>query len=231
VITRYDLRAERLPSAPKIKMAGSRPVIRDPSKINSVVVHQMAAEFGATKANVTKYGREQAIARRALGIACHAAAFRDGQSVLATPATWYVQHGNGFNEHSLGLEIDGHHAGLADDPATVAIREDLKTTYGGTPTLLTDTLIAAARDALRWLVETARAEGCPLEWIYAHRQSSADRRSDPGELLWRAVVLDFAEPELGLRARPDVWLPASNPRNGPGKTIPIEWDPRGVGHY
>lgn len=226
-LQRYDLRDERVPLSPKVRMLGSgKPMVRDPSAITGVTVHQMAANFGVSKAQLTaaRGDRSLALARRALSIACHAAAFRSGESVLAAPCLWYVQHGNQLNPSTLGLEIDGRHPGLDDDPSTAPLREDLGTTWGGEPCELTDELVTAARDACTWLIEEARTLGCDLRYVYAHRQSSDSRRSDPGQRLWRAVVLEHAVPRLGLRVEAArVW--------GDGRPVPRAWDPAGVGAY
>ena len=65
----------------------------------------------------------------------------------------------------------------------------------------------------------------PIEFIWAHRQSSASRRSDPGQSLWQEVVLAYAVPVLGLKTQPArIW--------GDGRPIPVEWQPDGgVGPY
>jgi len=150
-------------------------------------------------------------------------AFRAGYFVAAHPLRAYVNHGNRFNASSLGLEIDGRYPGLMDDPETAA-REDLRTTWGGEPTTLTDETVRAACAALGWLVTEGRAEGMPIEYVVAHRQSSDTRRSDPGEEIWRRVVLDFAVAELGL-------TPIRDSKWREGSPIPIEWDPDGIGSY
>ena len=225
----FDLRHEQDFTYPrgkrKTRKHRGKPVLRDPSKITTIVVHQTAAEFGVSKRSVALAGGnvELARARRALDVACHAMAFRAGYFVAAHPLRVYVNHGNRFNSHSLGLEIDGRYPGLLDDPTTVA-REDLNTTWGGTPTELTEATVDASRAALRWLVEEGRREGMPLEFIVSHRQSSDTRRSDPGEAIWQRIVLEYAVPELGLTAvRESRWKE--------GRPIPAAWDPEGIGAY
>lgn len=226
MIARYDLRDERVALAPKVRLVRGRPATRAPETITTIVIHQMAADFGVSvpQLRAARGDRSLALARRALGIACHAAAFGSGEVVLAAPLRWHVNHGNGYNACSVGLEIDGRHPGLDDDPSTAPVREDLRTTWGGEPSEWGAEQIEAAREALRWLVEQARAEGCPITRIVAHRQSSATRRSDPGQRIWRDVVLTFAVPELGLWTDPADAV-------GDGRPIPREWDPAGVGAY
>jgi len=98
------------------------------------------------------------------------------------------------------------------------------TTWGGEPQEVTGEIVVAGRAAIAWLVREGRKLGCPIEFVWAHRQSSASRQSDPGEELWRRIVLDWAVPVLGLKTQPGrVW--------GDGRPIPVEWDPDGVGSY
>lgn len=224
--TFYDLRAQQSHAARKTRVRNGRTVRRKPETITGIVLHQTAVNFGVSERQVKAAGGDEdfALARRGPGVACHAIAFRRGFFVATHPLEHYVHHGNGLNATTLGLEVDGRYSGLADDPATLP-REDIRTTWGGTePTALTEETLVAARAALRWLVETGRAEGMPIEVIYAHRQSSATRRSDPGELLWRELVLGFAVPELGLRTEPALVV-------GSGRPVPRAWDPKGLGPY
>lgn len=228
-IEAFDLRKEQtnppVTSKPKHKIQGGKVARRLPKSITGIVVHQTACTFGVTPSAIRAAdgNKRLATARRALGVACHGLAFRDGFYAIANPIDWYVYHGNEFNSTTLGLEIEGFYSGLCDDPETVP-REDLETTWGGKPQELTALAIDSARACLARLVELGRAEGCPLEWIYAHRQSSATRRSDPGEAIWRHVVLDYAIPVLGLNTRPKFVL-------GDGRPVPKQWQADGVGGY
>lgn len=201
------------------------PVMRSPQAIDSIVIHQTACEFGVSKRAMKLHGdAETARAHRALDVACHALAFRNGYYVASHDLRVHVNHGNRFNDRSLGLEIEGRYPGLMDDPSTVA-REDLRSTWGGEPTQLTDQTVATACAALKWLVDEGMRYGMPIKYIYAHRQSSDTRRSDPGEELWSRVVLGYAVKELGLQTQPSLKL-------GRGYTIPKQWDSmHGVGGY
>jgi len=220
----YDLRAERVAVRPKVRMVGGRPFVRLPQAIEGVVLHQTAVRFGVSAAQLRAAGgdRALALARRGLGVACHAAAFMgapDGSHpplvVGAAPLRWHVNHGNGANASSLGLEVDGLYAGVEGDPRTV---------WGGKPpTPHHESTIDVARAALRWLVEEGRAEGMPIRYLWAHRQSSATRRSDPGEWLWREVA-GWARDELGLEWQPErVW--------GDGRPLPAAWGVPGGARY
>lgn len=217
-MTVVDLRAEQ-PNPPPLYngkrkhwIRNGRVVMRDPSKIDGIVLHQTACVFGKREDQPTRY-------HRALGVACHALAFDDGVVALPNPLRSYVQHGNGFNDRSLGLEVECNARGLVADPKTVRGMEQ-----GPLPGA-----IAAGREALRALLELGRAEGMPIRYVWAHRQSSPTRRSDPGEALWKALVVEYAVPVLGLEVQPTMVLAAK--RGGSGRPLPPQWDPGGVGTY
>jgi hypothetical protein len=210
----------------KYNMRGRKVVLRDPKNVTGVVIHQTACVFGVSNNQVKLAGGDPVLAkhRRALNIGAHVTAFMTGKAVYANPLDWYVYHGNGFNAFCDGLEIEGLYCGLKGRQSTAA----------GDPkkiTMLTRATIDAARTGLTFIVERRRAMGSPMEWVYAHRQSSASRRSDPGEEIWYEVVLNYAVPVLGLRVNNSLVLPASNRRNGPGYPIPKEWDASATARY
>ena len=221
----YDLSKEQTNPAPKSKIIAGRMVQRAPGTINGVVIHQTACTFGVTAAQVAAAGgdEELAHARRGLKVATHMLAFRGGFAAQVNLLRSYIYNANLLNRSILGLELEGLYAGVQDDPAT-APDEAARSTWGGQPQEPTEALINAGRYALGLLVERGRAEGMPIRYIYAHRQSSLNRRSDPGEQLWRAVALEYGVAVLGL-------VPRQHFTIGGGRPVPVEWDPQGSGHY
>lgn len=213
-----DLRSEQTDPAPKSKIVHGHTVMRAPHTVTGICIHQTACTYGVSQAQINAAGgdRDLALHRRALNVACHAMAFMDGTLVLTNEMQSYINASNGLNASCLALEIEGRYPGLVNDP--------IGTTWGGDPTPLTGTTVAAAQEGVRKLVQLGRAAGMPIQFIYTHRQSSETRRSDCGEALWRNVVLDFAVPVLGLKTAPTMTV-------GSGRPIPEEWDPSGVGHY
>ena len=212
----YDLRAEAESPHKKSKTVAGTTVKRRVSTIDAITIHQTAVKFGVKQYQIQGSGgdRNLALARRAHSVACHALAFHDGFVSLAAPLRWYIYHANSLNRRSLGLEIDGNYPGCTGG----------RTANGRPPTKITDELIDAARMAVKLLTDEGRKLGCPIKYIHAHRQSSRSRRGDPGEDLWRKVVLEYAVPELGLETEPaKTW--------GNGRPIPKEWYPNGVGEY
>lgn len=192
-----------------------RTVVRDPKSIVGICLHQTACVFGPLDKPEVRY-------RRALRVPAHVVAFRDGVYAQSAPLLWYLYHGNDFNDRTLGLECEGHYPGLLDDPTTPR-REDEETTWGDNATPLTPEALATFRMALTHLVVQGRALGCPIEVIWAHRQSSSSRRSDPGQELWSEVA-EWGCRELGLRAQ-------YADRFRDGYRIPRAWAPGGVGEY
>lgn len=173
---------------------------RAPRTIDGIVVHQTGTPFGVTAAAVKAAGGDKLLAkhRRALGIAAHMTAFDTGYAVLGSPLDWYVYHGNALNARSLGIEIEGLYPG-----------------DWGTQELFQGPIEVAARAGLAYLVSEGRRLGMPLRYVWAHRQSSLTRDDDPGEEIWRKLVMGYAVPQLGLEPQFDFV-------NG-GHTIPERW--------
>lgn len=210
----YDLRAEPVPfnKGNRFKMMAGKVVRRKRSEITGIVLHQTGIEFGVNTRQLEEAGgdREKALAQRAKGIPTHAVSF-NGFFVKNYPLDFYCYHANALNRTTLGLEVDGKYPGLVAD-------------RNRAHTVLTNDRLEAARSALAWLVEQGRSEGMPIEFIYAHRQSSSTRRADPGEELWVKVVEEFAIPKLDLTPRYGYVVGSGNP-------IPVSWADGGTGSY
>lgn len=198
------------------RLSHGKVVKRHPQNVTGITVHQTACVFGPMDNPEKRHAR-------ALNVACHALAFRDSVIALPNPILWYVHHGNQLNATTLGLEIEGHYAGTRDDPKTPR-REDIASTWGSKPTPLLDTVILTAQEALEELFTRAIELGCPIEYVYAHRQSSPSRMSDPGWEIWQTVVLDFAVKKLKLKTQNAFTV-------GGGKPIPKQWDPSSNAEY
>ena len=178
-------------------------VCRPPTTVDGIVIHQTGCWFGVNARQLREADGNATIAkhRRALGVAAHMTAFDTGYAVLAHKLNWYVYHANSLCGRSIGLEIEGVYPGLMHTKGRV----------------LTPALVRAAQDGLEYLVQEGRKLGMPLRYIWAHRQSSPIKENDPGEEIWKEIVLRFAVPELGLEVQP-------NYVSG-GRVIPIEWLP------
>jgi hypothetical protein len=213
-----DLRDEQSDPSPKSKVVNGHTVVRNPKSIRGIVLHQTACTYGVSQQQINAAGgdKELALHRRSLNVACHVMAFRDGVTVINNEFERYIYSANGQNAESVSVETEGNYPGLTDEPE--------KTTWNPPPNVVTDEVVLAARASMHYLVQEARKLGAPLEFVWAHRQSSASRRADPGQELWERVVLQYAVPVLGLKTECGrTW--------GDGRPIPIEWDPDGVGRY
>lgn len=214
----FDFRDEPLEkrNLKKFKKIKGKPVVRDPSTVKGITIHQTAVKYCVAEYQIKAADGDErlALARRSLQVACHMMAFHDGFLAWPNPLDWYVYHGNGWNATELGIEIDGLYPGV----------ELGKTWNKKKATQITPKLIMAACAGIELLVREGRKMGMPIEYIHAHRQSSATRRDDPGEQLWKQVVLDFCVPILGLKTEPERAI-------GDGRPIPLEWDPNGKGAY
>lgn len=176
---------------------------RDPKSVDGIVIHQTATPFGVTRDQVKASNGDMILAkhRRALNVAAHMTAFDTGFAVLAHPLSWYVFHANTLNARSVGIEIEGLFPGKQ-----------------GASEKLTGPLLQAAKDGLAYLVREGRRAGMPLRFIWAHRQSSQTRPDDPGEEIWKKIVLDYAEQELDLISQPEFVMG--------GQPIPEQWKKR-----
>jgi len=175
------------------------------AKIDTVVLHQMAC---AGPGPWTRW-RDLAI---------HFAALRSGVAAWLYDCDTLLWHGHGWNGRSVGIEVEGWYAGVAGDPST------LWTPRGATGERAREQQLSpdqaeAARQAIRLAVATVAAHGGEVRYLAAHRQSYAEKQSDPGSAIWGQVALPLLA-ELGLTTAPTL--------RG-GSPIPEAWDPAQVG--
>jgi hypothetical protein len=180
---------------PKAQLAKQRPW----SQVSSIVLHQTACELGEEP-------------RRWFGVPVHVGVTRKGQVLYLNEFTWNLPHANGFNSRSVGIEIDGTFEGIEGDISTWWPSPGYKA-----PMKPTQEQIVSAREAVRWICSMTAKNGGKITHILAHRQSSADRVSDPGSRIWHEVGL-WAQRELGLSDGGDSFTV------GEGRPIPKQWD-------
>jgi peptidoglycan hydrolase-like protein with peptidoglycan-binding domain len=162
-------------------------------------------------------------------VACHIGIKRDGTIVFVNDFIHKVWHGNGFNGETIGIEIEGHFAGLEEyNEKTGEWVPDLKTYWrpkGSTrqPISINEAQVEACKRVIRWIKQVIEAAGGKLKYLVAHRQSSPSRTSDPGEKAWKLIALPLMI-ELGLTdGGPDYYILDSKGRAG--KPIPARWNP------
>jgi hypothetical protein len=212
----FDIRKEYDPNyeLDDEKLVKGKPVLRDVSKIDTLCLHQTACTFGVTASMIKAAGGDAQLAQfmRAKRVHCHVTAFDEGAFVAAYPLRTYVYHGNGANDESIGLEIEGLFNGKP----------------GGTPgyprSEPSELVIEAAKAACTWIVEQAKLEGITLKYVVAHRQYADSRAGDPGWALWQRVAVEHCEKVLGLQVRLEL-------TDRDGRPIPGVWDSRSKAKY
>lgn len=153
---------------------------------------------------------------RMLGVGAHVVLSRGGRRFWLHDLNRLIVHGNGWNTHCVGIEMDGLYAGVEGDLSTVW--DDPSTPHRELPCTVTPELVRAAHDTIRWVCATVAMHGGKVISLVAHRQSSGSRRNDPGSALWQAVALPMmAELKLG-DGGPGFKI-------GAGYAIPESWDP------
>jgi N-acetylmuramoyl-L-alanine amidase len=176
------------------------------SEVTAVVLHQTASNLGERPASW-------------YGVPIHFGVTRAGKVIQLYDLTEICNHANGLNGRSVGIEIDGWYAGVDGRPET------LWQPKGQTPPRKAMSLTTAQADAakatVRWIVDSVTSHGGKVTHIHPHRQSSKDRQSDPGSLIWQAVGL-WAQAEFGLSDG------GAKFTVGDGLRIPKNWDSRYV---
>jgi len=170
--------------------------------ITGVTLHQTACVLGEDP-------------NRWLTCGAHFGVTRGGDVFWLHPIECRTVHAHKLNATTVGIELDGHYSGIAGDQSTYWKPKGSRRV----PLHPTPELVASAIQTIRWISAELTFYGGALRYLYAHRQASADRQSDPGSEIWKAVALP-AMAELRLTAGPkDFTL-------GDGLPIPEAWDPR-----
>jgi peptidoglycan hydrolase-like protein with peptidoglycan-binding domain len=198
----------------ELKKGYGRRKIKD---IVGVTLHQTACVLGE------KPGRWD-------NVACHVGITRGGKVLWVNDFEKIVWHGHGFNRRTIGIEIDGHFAGLEPfNEETGEWEPDLSTYWRPKgskrePVSITEAQIKACKEVLRWLNRVVEEAGGDFKYCVAHRQSSGSRRGDPGEKTWKLVALPMME-ELDLTEGGEGYFILDKNKK-PGFPISKEWDPR-----
>lgn len=172
--------------------------------VKGICLHQTACLLGERPARWDTVG-------------CHVGVTRGGKVIWLHDFTWNVAHGNLWNTNTVGIEFDGQYEGILGNLKT--LWDNPQTKEREKPHVITPALVTAGKGVIRWICEeTARHGGC-IEYICAHRQSSAMRQSDPGSGLWGQIAVPMLD-ELGLE------VGKKGKAIGTGRPIPEAWDAR-----
>ncbi len=176
------------------------------AQIDGICLHQTACVIGER-------------AESWFGVPVQVGVTRGGIVYILNPLEQFMWHGHGLNGRTVGIEIDGHYAGIEGDLRTYWRPPSLPDRK---PLALVDAQIDAARAAVEHIIATVADHGGAITRIFAHRQASNQRQSDPGSAIWKAVGL-WAQDTCGLDdGGPGYVL-------GSGMAIPEAWDGRRVG--
>ncbi len=129
-----------------------------------------------------------------------------------------VPHGHGWNSRSVGLEVEGHFAGVVGRASTHWTPEGAKGSRL-VPQEPTPSQVSGALAAIAWAVAEVARNGGKVKYVGAHRQSYGRKTSDPGQLVWERIALPAMQAH-GLATAPTLPHPKY-----PGRPIPKEWDP------
>jgi len=185
----------------KIANALQRKHLRSPSGAYDIVWHQADVELGEKP---SRYSDSSA----------HFFVTSGGLIIQLHDIEWLTHHAHALNETTIGIEIEGMFAGTEGDLSDSSWPRYHKI-LGRKPQTLTTAQIQAAKDLARYLQAFIMSRGGSLRNYYAHRQGSNTRDRDPGQLIWREIVLPSAL-ETGCSVPSEATF-------GKGKSIPENW--------
>jgi hypothetical protein len=174
------------------------------ASIDTICLHQMAVD---ARSDWTRWRK----------LAIHFAVCREGPTAWLNGLDRRVAHGHGWNSRSVGFEVEGHFAGVANDPKTHWTPEGAKGSRL-IPQALTPSQVSGALAAIAFVVEEVKRNGGAIKYVGAHRQSYGRKTSDPGELIWKFIALP------AMRAHGLVTAPTLSHPKFPGRPIPEAWD-------
>ena len=174
------------------------------SKVTGICLHQTACNMGERP-------------ERYDTLNVHYVVTRAGKIIQLHDLTTATAHGNGWNNQTVGIEIDGLYAGVEGDSSTVW--DDPSTPSKETAQALTCETRESCKALIRHIVSATAIYGGKLGVLVAHRQSSSSRRNDPGSAIWTHIALPISA-ELGLTDG------GIGFKLDTGYPIPESWDPR-----
>lgn len=166
--------------------------------ITAIVLHQTACHLGER-------------VKRWHSVPAHIGVTHNGKVILINRLETVCWHANYFNRFSVGIEVDGNFRGVEDKAWTLW-------KGGGRRSMLPIEQIGRTQMAIEWILHEVAAHGGRVTNILAHRQTSKNRRADPGETIWKQCGR-WAQNVADLENDVDY-------TKGSGLPIPKEWDDR-----
>lgn len=196
-----DFRDLKRPAGARGRAVGVRPW----KQIVGITMHQTATrDFAPDHSGLSN-------------VPAHAMIHRDGKVSLLHHPTAYVQHGNALNGGTIGIEIACRAAGV-EGKASTFWRSEAEKAAGKPMSVLVNEATNAQLHSLSVLTayycDLVKAHGGEIRGLWAHRQGSASRTTDPGSRIWHQVERDRIALQL-VDVR-DITL-------GDGNPIPPEW--------
>ncbi len=195
------------------------------ARIDTICLHQMAcASVGGTaEGNVTKQTKTGRVERwKSLNAHIAVTVGPESKAWILNDVEWRIPHGHGWNSRSVGIEVEGHFAGIHDlQTGKWSKYWKPKSKPNRKPMVPTSQQIEALKQVMRWIVAEIAKRGGKIKYVSAHRQSYGTKASDPGQLIWRQAALPIMK-ELGLATAPTLKR---------GKGIPKQWDPSSTVEY
>ncbi len=163
----------------------------------------LALPMGFTAMHRDRVAKRMALHERFWKVPYHVVCLINGDILFNNSLSWYTYHGNTANRKMFGWCMEGLYPGMKSK------RTRRHSTFD-------DFTISTGRQGLRVLILKARESGAPVRLIQPHRCYSRKRRGDPGEEIWREIVLPVAQ---DLSVDFDYELAV-----GGGRPIPNVWD-------
>lgn len=184
------------------------------SQIEGICTHRTACVLGENP-------------QRYFPVNAHIGVTLGGRIVLAHPWELMIWSSHGLSPFTVNVEWDGNPEG----------RPGYWWKPGGLPNPITDAQVKASGILLQLLKDEFTAHGQTIKYIFAHRQASSSRESDPGWEFWQKVAIPW-KAQLGATSGPRPGYPATEGLTnlefggdtwggtGPegGLQIPREWD-------
>lgn len=141
----------------------------------------------------------------------HISVLTNGRIQLTNPLNWYIGVSGELSGSTIGIEFEGNFPGVSGKAETVW-------NEGSALNHLTDAQIKASEYLFAWLNFQFKVNGGKWEYVYAHRQSSAERRADPGSEIWQKIGMKWIKWLGGSDGGPEFKV-------GDGYPIPKDWNP------
>lgn len=142
---------------------------------------------------------------------------QEGLPILINDPLDMIWHAQQLSKTTIGIEIEGNYCGLDGNLATLW-------EPGGGPANFNEQMLQAAEVIFDDILALFTDAGVRWLYVYGHRQSSGNRRADPGEEIWRKIGVPWQKALNTTTHGPKKTF-------GKGRPLPLAWDRNGKGAY